>query len=269
MKNYELYKLDTVLRAVFCLPETGSYSQILQWELPFCESGDSTFHESIKRGRESMTTDMPLVLATRNRGKIREMSELLKGYPVRVLCLDDFGPTPEVVEDGTTFEENAYKKASFVARILGFPALADDSGLVVDALGGAPGIYSARFGGEGLTDAERCERLLSKMAGETNRKAAFHCVLSLAVPAGQALTYEATCEGQIADAGSGNDGFGYDPIFYYPPLDKTFAQISRADKSSVSHRGKALLELQSEFEKVLVWVRQHMPDVPKQGCLGS
>jgi XTP/dITP diphosphohydrolase len=186
-----------------------------------------------------------------------------------VLCLDDFGPIPEVVEDGTTFEENAYKKASFVARILGFPALADDSGLVVEALGGAPGVFSARFGGEGLTDAQRCERLLSKMAGETNRKAAFQCVLSLAVPTGEALTYEAACEGSIADEGRGTDGFGYDPVFYYPPLEKTFAQISRAEKSLVSHRGKALLELQNEFEKVLVWIRQHMPALPKQGCLGS
>jgi XTP/dITP diphosphohydrolase len=216
-----------------------------------------------------MKTDIPLVLATRNGGKIKEISELLKDHPVRILCLDDFGPTPEVEEDGTTFEENAYKKASFVARILGFPALADDSGLVVDALGGAPGVFSARFGGEGLTDAQRCQKLLSKMEGESNRKAAFECVLSLAVPTGQALTYEASCEGLIADACRGTGGFGYDPLFYYPPLDKTFAQISRAEKSLVSHRGKALSELQGEFEKVLVWIRQHMPDIPKQGCRGS
>lgn len=216
-----------------------------------------------------MKTDLPLVLATRNRGKIKEISELLEGHPVRILSLDDFGPTPEVVEDGTTFEENAYKKASFVARILGFPALADDSGLVVAALGGAPGVFSARYGGEGLTDAERCERLLSEMAGESNRKAAFECVLSLSVPSGHALTYEATCEGQIADACRGTDGFGYDPLFYYPPLDRTFAQISRAEKSLVSHRGKALSELKDEFEKVIVWIRQHMPDMPNQRHFGS
>ena len=215
-----------------------------------------------------MKTDMPLVLATRNRGKIEEIMGLLKDQPVRILCLDDFGPTPDVEEDGTTFEENAYKKASFVARILGVPALADDSGLVVDALGGAPGVFSARFGGKGLTDAQRCRMLLSKMAGESNRTAAFECVLSLAVPAGQALTYGASCEGLIADACRGTDGFGYDPLLYYPPLGKTFAQISRAEKSRVSHRGKALFELQSEFEKVLVWIRQHMPDIPKQGCPG-
>jgi XTP/dITP diphosphohydrolase len=215
-----------------------------------------------------MKTDTPLVLATRNRGKLKEFKALLVDHPVRILCLDDFGPTPDIVEDGATFEENAYKKASSMARILGFPALADDSGLVVEALGGAPGVFSARFGGEGLTDAERCEKLLSQMNGEPNRRAAFACVLSLAVPTGQALTYEATCEGQIADTCQGTDGFGYDPIFYYPPLEKTFAQISRTEKGLISHRGKALSEFKSEVEKVLVWIRQHMPDMPKPGCLG-
>lgn len=215
-----------------------------------------------------MKTDIPLVIATKNRGKLKEIKELLEDYPVRIFSLEDFGPTPAVIEDGATFEENAYKKASFTARILGFPALADDSGLVVEALGGAPGVFSARFGGEGLTDAQRCDRLLSKMAGESNRKAAFECVLSLSVPAGQALTYEARCEGQIADACRGTDGFGYDPIFYYPPFDKTFAQISRREKSLVSHRGKALSELRSEFDKVLVWIRQQMPEIPAQGRPG-
>jgi len=106
------------------------------------------------------------------------------------------------------------------------------------------------------------------MKGESNRKAAFQCVLSLAVPTGEALTYDAACEGLIADACRGTDGFGYDPIFYYPPLDKTFAQIDRAEKSLVSHRGKALSELQSEFEKVRIWVQQHMPETIPQGCLG-
>lgn len=215
-----------------------------------------------------MKKHISLVLATRNRGKIQEIGELLKEFPVHVLCLDDFGPTPVVEEDGVTFEENAYKKASFVSRILGLPALADDSGLVVDALDGAPGVFSARFGGERATDSERCKRLLSKMKGEKNRSAAFECVLSLAVPTGQALTYEARCEGMIAEEPRGTGGFGYDPIFYYPPLQKTFAQITRDQKSRVSHRGKALLELKKEFDKVLVWIQQHIPGVPKQGCLG-
>jgi XTP/dITP diphosphohydrolase len=156
-----------------------------------------------------------------------------------------------------------------VSRILGFPALADDSGLVVEALEGAPGVRSARFGGEVLTDGERCEKLLRQMHGKTNRNAAFECVLSLAVPTGPALTYEAKCKGLIAEQCQGAGGFGYDPIFYYPPLQKTFAQITRAEKSLVSHRGKALSELQREFEKVLVWIQQHMPDLPKKGCIGS
>ncbi len=269
LQNFELYKLDTDFLRCFVFTETGSNLQFVPSKLPFYEQKDSSFSESVKRENGPMEKDLPLVLATRNRGKIREISELLRDYPVRVLCLDDFGPTPEVEEDGTTFEENAYKKASFVSRILGVPALADDSGLVVDALEGAPGVFSARFGGERLTDHERCELLLEKMRGEVNRKAAFECVLSLAVPTGEALTYDARCEGEITEACMGADGFGYDPIFYYPPLKKTFAQIDLAEKSRVSHRGKALSELQGEFEKILVWIRQHMPTVSRQGCMGS
>lgn len=216
-----------------------------------------------------MEKDISLVLATRNRGKIKEIEEYLKGYPLRILNLDDFGPTPTVEEDGQTFEENAYKKASFVSRILGFPALADDSGLVVEALEGAPGVFSARYGGEGLTDEARCDGLLLEMQRKGNRNAAFQCVLSLAVPTGQALTYEARCEGLIAERFQGTGGFGYDPIFYYPPLGKTFAQITQEEKSLVSHRGKALNEFRGEFDKVLSWIRQHMPAQEKQGCLGS
>lgn len=216
-----------------------------------------------------MKTDLTLVLATRNRGKIKEMRALLGNHPVQILCLDDFGPTPEVEEDGETFEENAFKKASFVSRILGFPALADDSGLVVEALGGAPGVFSARYGGPGLTDPERCQRLLSEMEGKENRQAAFECALSLAVPTGKALTYEARCEGRITDACMGEDGFGYDPVFYYPPLERTFAQIPQEEKNRISHRGKALGEFKNEFGKVLVWIRQQMPVIPRQGSTGS
>ncbi len=212
-----------------------------------------------------MKKEISLVLATRNRGKIKEIDGYLKNYPLRILSLDDFGPTPPVEEDGETFEENAYKKAAFVSRILGLPALADDSGLVVEALGGAPGVFSARYGGENLTDGERCNKLLEDMIGKENRKAAFQCVLSLAVPTGPALTYEASCEGLIAEQPDGADGFGYDPIFYYPPLEKTFAQITREEKSLVSHRGKALQELKEEFDKVLVWIRQQMPVAERQG----
>lgn len=204
--------------------------------------------------------DIPtLVIATRNPGKTDEIRDLLKGSPVRIANLEEFGPIPEVEEDGQTFEENAYKKASFTARVLGLPALADDSGLVVEALGGAPGVYSARFAGDRATDAERCARLLAEMAGKTDRRAAFECVISVAMPTGQALTYEARCEGLIGARPIGRNGFGYDPIFYYPPLNKTFAELTRAEKSRISHRGKALSELKLEIDKVLLWIRQHKP----------
>jgi XTP/dITP diphosphohydrolase len=209
---------------------------------------------------------MPLVLATRNQGKAAEIKDLLKDFPVIVKSLEDFGPIPEVEENGTTFDENAYKKAGFTARVLGLPALADDSGLTVEALDGAPGIFSARYAGENATDEQRCRKLLTEMAGKANRRAAFECVISIAVPSGPALTYEARCEGLIADQPLGENGFGYDPIFYYPPLEKTFAQLTREEKSRVSHRGKALIELRQEFDKVIIWIRRHMPQQEKYIC---
>ena len=206
-----------------------------------------------------MGNEIPLVIATSNQGKVAEMRDLLAGFPVELKSLTDFGPIPAVEEDGTTFDENAYKKASFTAKILGIPALADDSGLVVEALNGAPGVLSARYAGENATDEQRMAKLLKEMEGKTNRKAAFECVLSIAVPSGPALTYEARCEGLVAEKPVGRGGFGYDPIFFYPPLKKTFAQMTRAEKGQVSHRGKALNELKQEFDKVLLWVRRHMP----------
>lgn len=216
-----------------------------------------------------MASPIIIVLATRNAGKTAEIRALLKDFPIEIRNLDDFGPIPEIEEDGTTFDENAYKKAHFAARVLGFPALADDSGLVVEALDGAPGVYSARYAGEDASDTERSAKLLQAMAGKTNRAAAFECVISIAVPEGPALTYEARCEGQITDQPVGENGFGYDPIFFYPPLNKTFAQMTMAEKSSVSHRGKALHELQAEFDKALIWIQQHMPVVVRSGCVSE
>jgi XTP/dITP diphosphohydrolase len=201
-----------------------------------------------------------LVLATRNRGKTAEFRQLLKDFPVEIKNLDHFSPIPEIEEDGKTFEENAYKKASFTARILGIPALADDSGLVVEALGGAPGVYSARYAGASATDEENNTRLLREMEGKENRAAAFECVISLAVPTGLALTYEARCEGEIQIAPRGQNGFGYDPIFYYPPLKKTFAELSMEEKTRVSHRGRAMAELQAEFDKVIIWIKQRLAE---------
>lgn len=205
-----------------------------------------------------MQKSIDLVIATRNQGKTAEIKDLLKDFDVKIKNLDDFGPIPEVPEDGDTFDENAYKKASFAARVLGLPALADDSGLLVEALGGLPGIHSARYGGKNATDEQRCARLLEAMKGQTNRRAAFECVISIAVPAGPALTYEARCEGLIAAQAAGANGFGYDPVFYYPPLKKTFAELTLQEKSHVSHRGKALAKLNQEFDKVLIWIRQQL-----------
>jgi len=216
-----------------------------------------------------MTSPIILVLATRNAGKTVEIRDLLKDFPIKIRNLTDFGPIPEIEEDGTTFDDNAYKKAHFAARVLGFPALADDSGLVVEALNGAPGVYSARYAGENASDAERCAKLLQAMEGQTRRTAAFECVISIAVPEGPALTYEACCEGQITDQPMGENGFGYDPVFFYPPLNKTFAQMTMAEKSSVSHRGRALHELRSEFDKALIWIQQHMPVVAHTGCVAE
>jgi len=206
-----------------------------------------------------MQDKITIVIATRNKGKKSEISDLLKGFPVDIKGLDDFGPIPHIEEDGDTFDENAYKKASLTARMLGFSALADDSGLLAEALGGAPGVLSARYAGENATDERRCQKLLQEMEGKTNRKATFECVISIAVPTGPALTYEARCEGLIAEQPSGLNGFGYDPVFYYPPLNKTFGELTIEEKSHVSHRGKALRELRSEFDKVMIWIKQQMP----------
>ncbi|MGE0087767.1 MAG: XTP/dITP diphosphatase [Desulfococcaceae bacterium] len=207
-----------------------------------------------------------LVIATRNKGKTAEIRQLLKDFPIEIRNLDDFGPIPEVKEDGNTFDDNAYKKAAFTARVLGFPALADDSGLTVEALDGRPGVHSARYGGEGLSDRDRYEKLLREMEGKENRKAAFECVISLAVPTGPALTYEGRCEGILSLEPAGESGFGYDPIFFYPPLNKTFAQMTGEEKNQVSHRGKALQEVQSEFDKIIKWLEIQMPEPERLGC---
>ncbi len=213
-----------------------------------------------------MDNSITLVIATRNTGKTCEIRDLLKGFPINIKNLDDFGPITQVEEDGNTFDENAYKKASFTAKILGLPALADDSGLLVEALGGAPGIHSARYAGENATDEQRRAKLLQEMEGKTDRRAAFECVISIAVPTGAALTYEARCEGLITTEPAGSNGFGYDPVFYYPPLKKTFAELTMQEKSHVSHRGKALRELRDEFDKVLIWIDQNMPVQLKFQC---
>jgi len=206
--------------------------------------------------------DRPVVLATRNSGKIAEFKTLFSGFPVQIKSLNDFGPIPEAVEDGKTFEDNAYKKAHFTARVLGFPALADDSGLVVEALGGQPGVFSARYAGEGAGDEANIRKLLKAMGGVTDRRAAFECVIAIAVPRGPALLYSGRCEGEIARDPRGKNGFGYDPVFFYPALGKSFAEMSQEEKNRVSHRGKAMAQLLDEFDKVLVWLEQRIAEEP-------
>ena len=192
-----------------------------------------------------------LILATTNTNKVKEFQEMLKDFPIEIRSLADFGPLPEAIEDGETFDDNAYKKAIHTAKILGFPAIADDSGLVVEALNGAPGVYSARYAGENATDKENIDKLLQDMQGIKNRRAAFQCVLSIAVPSGPALTYEGRCEGTLLEERRGETGFGYDPIFYFEDLGKTFAECTMEEKNKVSHRGKALAEFKAEFPQVL------------------
>jgi XTP/dITP diphosphohydrolase len=185
----------------------------------------------------------PLVFATRNRGKLVELRELLPGVEVR--SLDDVH-VPEVVEDKDTFAGNATKKAREVSAATGLPALADDSGLEVDALGGAPGVYSARYAGEGHDDAANNAKLLAALAGvpADKRTARFHSVLALADVTGplgaDTITADGTCEGVILDAPRGTGGFGYDPLFYSPELGMTFAEAGVGPKSDLSHRARAM-----------------------------
>ncbi len=207
------------------------------------------------------TSEIMIVLATRNQGKVREFQQILKPYDIDLKSLSDFGPIPEADEDGDTFDDNAYQKALLTAKALGLPAIADDSGLMVKALNGRPGVHSARYAGEKASDADNIARLLREMGGVEERQAAFECVISIAVPSGPALTYEGRCEGEISLEIKGEGGFGYDPVFFYPPLNRTFAQCSAAEKNEVSHRGRALNELGREFDKVLVWLKSRLTEL--------
>lgn len=207
-----------------------------------------------------------LVLASTNQGKTREIRDLLKDFPLDIKNLTDFGPIPPVIEDGATFDENAYKKASFTARVLGYPAMADDSGLCVEALDGAPGVRSARYAGDHATDADNVARLLKDLEPHDNRKAAFECVISIAVPTGAALTYEGRCEGIIAREPAGDNGFGYDPLFFFPAFGKTFAQVPMKQKAQVSHRGIALQQVAEEMDKILEWIDINMPRFERVPC---
>ena len=207
---------------------------------------------------EHIQIDTVMVLATRNQGKISEFESILGGFDVRIKSLGDFPSIPAVEEDGATFKDNSLKKARFTAKTLGLPALADDSGLMVKAMGGLPGVCSARYAGEHATDEKNNLLLLEAMEGVENRGATFKCTIAIALPDGAALTYEGTSDGLITHELIGKGGFGYDPLFYYPPLEKTFAQLTTEEKNRVSHRGRAMAELKKDFGKVLQWLRQRL-----------
>ncbi len=194
---------------------------------------------------------MKFVLATHNPGKLREMSAILGELGVEVVSPAGVGITVDVEETGTTFAENAMLKAKAICAAAGLPAIADDSGLCVDALNGGPGVYSARYGGEGLDDKGRYMLLLNSMRGQTTRKAHFACAIACAFPNGDELTTQGQCDGAIAFAPMGEGGFGYDPVFLVPEKGKTFGQLTAEEKSAISHRGKALRDFSEKLATYL------------------
>ena len=193
---------------------------------------------------------MKLVLASKNEKKLKEMNDILSAQGVEVCLQSDVGVDVDVEETGETFEENSLLKARAVMEASGLPAVADDSGLCVNALNGAPGVYSARYGGEGLDDAGRYRLLLENMRGQP-RAAKFVSVITCCFPNGDVLTARGECPGSIAFTPMGEGGFGYDPIFFLPKLKKTFAQLSPEEKNAVSHRGKALAEFAEKLTAYL------------------
>ena len=192
---------------------------------------------------------MELVLATRNRKKIEEITRITNGLKVKVLTLDDFPECPEVEEDGETFEENAVKKAVTIAHCTGRPALADDSGLEVSALIGAPGTLSARYAGEPADDRKNIEKLLRVMHFIEKRDARFVCCIAFAVPGGEVRIFHGYIQGSIGKEPRGSQGFGYDPVFYPMGSDRTFAEMRDEEKDALSHRGRALMAFKSFIQQ--------------------
>ena len=194
---------------------------------------------------------MKLVLASKNQKKLVEMNDILSHLGIEVCSEADAGVDVEVEETGSTFEENSLLKARAVMEASGLPAIADDSGLCVDCLSGAPGVYSARYGGEGLSDEDRYKILLENMRGQLTRTAKFVSVITCCFPNGDVLSARGECPGTIAYAPMGDGGFGYDPVFFVPELKKTFSQLAPEEKNAVSHRGKALESFKEKLEGYL------------------
>jgi len=198
-----------------------------------------------------------ILVGTTNAGKLREVTTVLSNLPLQIISLASFTTWPKVVEDGKSFEENALKKARTLSDFSGYVTLADDSGLEVNVLGGAPGILSARYCGEEGNDDKNNKLLLRELSGvpQDKREARFVCVIALCVPRaldGREWLFRGECEGRIAFAPKGERGFGYDPLFIYSPIGLTFAELDPETKNQVSHRGKALRKLKEEL-------RAHIP----------
>jgi len=199
-----------------------------------------------------------LVLATNNQDKIREIKHLLNDLPVTVLTRDDFLEFPDVEETGATLEENALLKARAIAKFCDLPALADDSGLEVDDLNGAPGVYSSRYSGEDATYADNNRKLLQELQDvpQEKRTARFRCVIATDWADGTTDTVEGVAEGYITEDIAGYEGFGYDPVFFYPPEGKRFSEMTLEEKNLVSHRGRAL----QKARDVIIERLNHMQD---------
>jgi XTP/dITP diphosphohydrolase len=194
-----------------------------------------------------------VIIATKNAGKTREFQALLGKRGVEVKSLLDFPDCPDVEETGSTFAENAILKAEAMARYFNTMVIADDSGLSIDALGGRPGVYSARYAGEEKNDQKNIAKVLSELVGVpfAKRTARFHCALAVAAPGRRTTVVEGTCEGYITEKPQGENGFGYDPIFYVPQKGKTMAQLSAEEKNQISHRAKALEKLDKQWDEII------------------
>ena len=194
---------------------------------------------------------MRFVVATKNKGKMQEIQSMLSPLGIDVMLAEDAGVFEDIEETGTTFEENAFIKARAVAKITGLPVIADDSGLMVDALSGEPGVKTARFAGENATDGENIQKLLNALEGvlQEKRTARFQSVIACVFPDGREFCTQGICEGEIALFPMGEEGFGYDPVFYVKEKNKTFAQLSLEEKNALSHRGKALESLKERLKE--------------------
>jgi XTP/dITP diphosphohydrolase len=194
-----------------------------------------------------------VIIATKNPGKAMEFEHIFSSRGIKVRTLLDFPEIPDVDETGSTFEENAILKAEAVAQALGKMVIGDDSGLIVDALEGRPGIYSARYAGEPKNDENNTDKVLSELDGlpEEKRSARFYCALAVAIPGQETMTVSGTCEGRILEERRGSNGFGYDPVFYVPEKGLAMAELSSDEKNKISHRANALKKLDAVLDSIL------------------